>query len=51
MPYTRVVDETKNKLIYVVTHVDDILVISPFVKERERLEKELCEYFELSPQT
>jgi hypothetical protein len=35
--------------MYVATHVDDILVISPSVKERERFEKELGEYFELSP--
>jgi hypothetical protein len=38
--YTRVVDEAKNKRMYVATLVDDILVISPSVKEGERLEKE-----------
>jgi hypothetical protein len=36
---------------YVATHVDDILVISPSVKERKQLERELEESFELSPQT
>jgi hypothetical protein len=37
--------------IYVATHVDDILVISASRKERERIQLELGEWFELSPQT